>query len=152
MLLPAGIGQMTLQNAEGFTRLGYPIYFMVLLGVWKLLGGIVLLVPRLPRVKEWAYAGVFIDFSSAAVSDAVRGGSVGHVIAPLACAAILFASWARRPESRTLGTLLPARRNRRPCAPEPTPPNPSEGRRSIHSTTWRHAPVGLPGGPQGTLS
>jgi hypothetical protein len=109
MLVPAGIGQVTLQNADGFIRLGYPVYFMVLLGVWKLLGGIVLLVPRLPRVKEWAYAGVFIDFSSAAVSDAVRGDSVAHVIAPLVCAAILFASWALRPESRTLGTLFRTR-------------------------------------------
>jgi uncharacterized membrane protein YphA (DoxX/SURF4 family) len=109
MLLPAGVGQVTLQNTEGFVRLGYPVYFMVLLGVWKLLGGVVLLVPRLPRVKEWAYAGVFIDFSSAAISDAVRGGSVGHVIAPIVCATILFASWALRPASRTLGTLFPAR-------------------------------------------
>jgi hypothetical protein len=109
MLLPAGVGQVTLQNAQGFVRLGYPVYFMVLLGVWKLVGGVVLLVPRLPRVKEWAYAGVFIDFSSAAISDAVRGGSVGHVIAPIVCTAILFVSWALRPESRTLGTLFPSR-------------------------------------------
>ncbi|MGD0678544.1 MAG: DoxX family protein [Polyangiaceae bacterium] len=109
MLLPAGVGQVTLQNAQGFVRLGYPVYFMVLLGVWKLVGGVVLLVPRLPRVKEWAYAGVFIDFSSAAISDAVRGGSVGHVIAPIVCTAILFVSWALRPESRTLGTLFHSR-------------------------------------------
>jgi DoxX-like family len=111
ILLPGGVFQVTLQrqNVEGFIQLGYPVYFMVLLGVWKLLGGIALLVPRFPRVKEWAYAGAFIDFSSASVSCAATGGSAGHVIAPIACIAILFASWALRPESRTLGTLFPAR-------------------------------------------
>jgi uncharacterized membrane protein YphA (DoxX/SURF4 family) len=107
LLLSGGIMQVTLKNAEGFRQLGFPIYFMVLLGVWKLLGGIALLVPRFPRVKEWAYAGIFIDFSGAAVTAAATGSGVGHVIAPLVCAGILFASWALRPESRTLGTLFP---------------------------------------------
>jgi uncharacterized membrane protein YphA (DoxX/SURF4 family) len=110
ILLSGGVMQVTLQpqNVEGFRQLGYPVYFMVLLGVWKLLGGIALLAPRFPRVKEWAYAGAFIDFSGAAVTCAACGGGGGHVIAPLVCIAILFASWALRPESRTLGTLLPA--------------------------------------------
>jgi uncharacterized membrane protein YphA (DoxX/SURF4 family) len=111
ILLPGGVLQVTRQpqNVEGFTALGYPVYFMVLLGVWKLLGGVALLVPRFPRVKEWAYAGALIDFSAASVSCAATGGSAGHVIAPLVCIAILFASWALRPESRTLGNLFPAR-------------------------------------------
>jgi uncharacterized membrane protein YphA (DoxX/SURF4 family) len=109
LLLSGGVGQVTLLNAEGFTRLGFPIYFMVLLGVWKLLGGVALLVPRFPRVKEWAYAGIFIDFSGAAVTAAATGSGAGHVIAPIVCIGILFASWALRPESLTLGTLFPAR-------------------------------------------
>jgi uncharacterized membrane protein YphA (DoxX/SURF4 family) len=111
LLLSGGVAQVTLQpqNVEGFTRLGYPIYFMVLLGVWKLLGGIALLVPRFPRVKEWAYAGIFIDFSSATVTHAVHGDGVGHILPPLICIAILFASWALRPESRTLGRLFPTK-------------------------------------------
>ncbi len=111
ILLPGGVFQVTLQrqNVEGFAQLGYPVYFVALLGVWKLLGGIALLVPRFPRVKEWAYAGAFIDFSAASVSCAATGGNAGHIIAPLVCIAILFASWALRPESRTLGTLFPAR-------------------------------------------
>jgi uncharacterized membrane protein YphA (DoxX/SURF4 family) len=109
LLLSAGVAQVTLQrqNVEGFTRLGYPIYFMVLLGVWKLLGGIALLVPRFPRVKEWAYAGIFIDFSGATVTHAVSGDDVGHIVTPIVCIAVLFASWALRPTSRTLGTLFP---------------------------------------------
>jgi DoxX-like family len=97
------------QQAEGFAKLGYPLYFMVMLGVWKLLGGIAILVPRFPRLKEWAYAGIFIDYSSAAVSNACRGSSVGHVLAPLVCAAILVCSWALRPPSRVLGEIRPTR-------------------------------------------
>jgi hypothetical protein len=108
LMLSGGLAQVTLRNAEGFAKLGYPIYFMVLLGVWKLLGGVALLVPRFPRVKEWAYAGIFFDLSGAAVTNASVGGSAGHVIAPLVCIAILFASWALRPESRILGTPFPA--------------------------------------------
>jgi uncharacterized membrane protein YphA (DoxX/SURF4 family) len=109
LLLSGGVAQVTLRNAEGFKLLGYPVYFMVLLGVWKLLGGVALLAPRFPRVKEWAYAGIFIDFSGAAVTAAACGSGAGHIIAPLICVAILFASWALRPESRTLGTLFPAK-------------------------------------------
>ena len=71
LILSGGVAQVTLQNAEGFKQLGYPVHFMVLLGIWKLLGGVALLVPRFPRVKEWAYAGIFIDFSGAAVPKVV---------------------------------------------------------------------------------
>jgi uncharacterized membrane protein YphA (DoxX/SURF4 family) len=109
LLLSGGVAQVTLRNAEGFQKLGYPVYFMVLLGVWKLLGGIALLAPRFPRLKEWAYAGTFFDFSGAAVTAAACGSGAGHIIAPLVCIALLVASWALRPESRTLGILFPAR-------------------------------------------
>ena len=110
-LLPGGLAQVTRQpqNVEGFAKLGYPVHFMVLLGVWKILGGIVLLVPRLPRAKEWAYAGIFIDYTAAAVACAVSDSGVGHVVAPLVLTAVLVASWALRPESRTLGPLLPSK-------------------------------------------
>jgi uncharacterized membrane protein YphA (DoxX/SURF4 family) len=96
------------ENVAGFARLGYPTYFMVMLGVWKLLGGIALLAPRFPRIKEWAYAGIFIDLSSAVVSVAATSDSIFHVIAPLICIAILATSWALRPASRVLGELFPA--------------------------------------------
>jgi hypothetical protein len=97
------------ENVEGFAHLGYPVYFMVMLGVWKLLGGVAILVPKFPRVKEWAYAGIFIDLSSAVVSNASMSDSVGHVVAPLVCIGILAGSWALRPASRTLGELFPAK-------------------------------------------
>ena len=55
------------------SHLGYPAYFAALLGVWKILGGLAILAPRMPRLKEWAYAGMFFDLSGAAISH----GSVG---------------------------------------------------------------------------
>ena len=45
-------------NAEGMRALGYPLYLMTILGAWKVLGSAALLAPRLPRLKEWAYAGI----------------------------------------------------------------------------------------------
>jgi uncharacterized membrane protein YphA (DoxX/SURF4 family) len=90
-------------------RLGYPAYMLTILGVWKLLGAVALLVPRFPRLKEWAYAGVFIELTGAAASAAARGGDVSDLIAPLAFAVLTLASWALRPPDRIIGTILPDR-------------------------------------------
>ena len=90
--------------------LGYPMYFFAILGIWKVLGAIAILVPRFPRLKEWAYAGIFFDLTGAAASCAAVGGygAYGfHVIAPLIIAALAVASWALRPESRKIGVLIP---------------------------------------------
>ena len=103
LLLSGGVAQVTLQNAEGFKQLGYPVYFIVLLGVWKVLGALAILAPRLPRLKEWAYAGIFFDLTGAAVSHAASGSSVGNVVGPAVFAVVAIASWALRPEGRTLG-------------------------------------------------
>jgi hypothetical protein len=89
--------------------LGYPMYFFGILGFWKVLGAIAILVPRFPRLKEWAYAGIFFDLTGAAVSCAAVGGYgvyAFHVIAPLVLTVLTVASWALRPESRTIGTLI----------------------------------------------
>jgi hypothetical protein len=90
------------QNVEGMMALGYPLHFIVLLGAWKVLGALTLLAPGLRLVKEWAYAGIFIDLSGAIVASAANGGAAFHVIAPLVLIGILAASWALRPESRRL--------------------------------------------------
>ena len=91
------------------THLGYPVYLLTILGVWRLLGAITLLVPRFPRLKEWAYAGTFIELTGAAASWGTRGGSMGDLIWPLAFALLTLASWALRPSGRILGVLYPAR-------------------------------------------
>jgi hypothetical protein len=97
------------ENAEGMLLLGYPLYFMIILGVWKVLGTIALLVPRFPRLKEWAYAGLFFNMTGAAVSHAVSGDATWHVFYTAFLAVLVIASWALRPQSRTLGVLFPAK-------------------------------------------
>lgn len=103
-------------TVDGFVRvLGYPLYFVTILGVWKVLGAIAILAPRFPRLKEWAYAGIFFDLTGAAASSAGAGvyGAYGfHLIAPLAIAGLAVASWALRPQSRTIGVLFPATNGR----------------------------------------
>jgi hypothetical protein len=92
--------------------LGYPMYFFGILGFWKVLGAIAILVPRFPLLKEWAYAGIFFDLTGAAASCAAVGGygAYGfHVIAPLVLTGLTVASWALRPASRTLYTFMAAK-------------------------------------------
>jgi len=99
-------------TVNGFVRiLGYPLYFVTILGIWKVLGAIAILVPRFPRLKEWAYAGIFFDLTGAAASSfavGVYGAYAFHVFAPLFLAGLAVASWALRPESRVIGVLVPA--------------------------------------------
>ncbi|BDI28940.1 hypothetical protein CCAX7_009910 [Capsulimonas corticalis] len=97
------------ETVAGMTHLGYPLYFTVILGVWKLLGGAVILAPRLPRLKEWAYAGAVFDLTGASVSHAVCGDNAAHLAVPLFFTACALVSWALRPESRRIGTLVPQR-------------------------------------------
>jgi hypothetical protein len=102
-----------LHNPHGVVpELGYPMYFFAILGVWKVLGAITILVPGFPRLKEWAYAGIFFDLTGAAASCAMVGGygAYGfHVLAPLIICGFLMTSWALRPDSRKIGTLMPAK-------------------------------------------
>jgi uncharacterized membrane protein YphA (DoxX/SURF4 family) len=88
--------------AHDMEHLGYPTYFMTVLGTWKVLGAIAVLVPRFPRLKEWAYAGMMFDLTGAMVSRAVSGDGTGGVLPPLVVAGMVIASWLLRPQSRTL--------------------------------------------------
>jgi len=100
------------QAVQGFAHLGYPAYFVTLLGVWKILGAIVLLVPGFPRLKEWAYAGIFFDVTAAVVSVVAVGDGWGPAMLPLAFVVLTLASWALRPASRAL--TAPSRRGSTP--------------------------------------
>lgn len=82
---------------EGLKHLGYPVYFATILGVWKLLGVAAIVAPGLPRIKEWAYAGMFFVLTGAAVSHAVSGHSVGHILFPLVLLGVVMTSWVLRP-------------------------------------------------------
>jgi uncharacterized membrane protein YphA (DoxX/SURF4 family) len=90
-------------------HLGFPVYLLTILGIWKLLAGIVLVMPRFPRLKEWAYAGVFFHMTGAAASWIAIGDNTGEFITPLIFAVFAMASWALRPPARILGTLSPVK-------------------------------------------
>ena len=103
-LIAGGAAQLVRRaaNVQGVTHLGYPAYVTTILGFWKVLGTIVLLAPRFPRLKEWVYAGVFFELTGAAASYAFHGDSIGRMIGPLALAVLALVSWALRPPARTV--------------------------------------------------
>jgi hypothetical protein len=87
-----GIGGVTRQQAgiDGVTHLGYPVYFLTIAGVAKLLAVIVLLQTKFEIIKEWAFAGIAINFVCAFASKAFVGDSFGSVIFPLIMLGFLF--------------------------------------------------------------
>ncbi|MGL4460962.1 MAG: DoxX family protein [Planctomycetia bacterium] len=88
--------------AAGAAKLGYPLYFFTILGAWKLLAVIALLLPGTPRLKEWAYAGIVFNLTGASASHfAVKDGP-GEVITPLVILAIALTSYATRSAARRL--------------------------------------------------
>jgi DoxX-like family len=111
VLLSGGIADLARipATAQGVLDLGYPPMFLTILGTWKVLGAIALTVPRFPRLKEWAYAGAFFNFSGAVVSHLVAGSAAFHAVVTGVLAVLTAISWASRPRERTLGSLpLPA--------------------------------------------
>ena len=82
------------------THLGYPTYFLVLLGSWKVLGAVALLVPRRALLKEWAYAGSFFVYTGAIASHLTTGYSLGEVGLLAVLTVLTVLSWALRPASR----------------------------------------------------
>ena len=94
---------------QGVVALGFPVYFVVLLGIWKVLGSVAILVPGLRLIKEWAYAGIAFELTGAAAASVATGADWWHVAAPLSIVVLLAVSWALRPESRRLpGATLPS--------------------------------------------
>ena len=95
------------ENVEGLGHLGYPIYFGTIIGFWKVLGAIAILVPGFPRLKEWAYAGIFFNMTGAAATGVFVSAAAWHVIVDLVLTVLTIASWALRPPSRRLeGAIL----------------------------------------------
>jgi hypothetical protein len=93
--------------ASDMAELGFPGYFLPLLGVWKIFGAIAILAPALPRLKEWAYAGMIFDISAAMVSRAAAGSETFKIAMPLIIAGLVITSWALRPAARKMaGPIL----------------------------------------------
>jgi DoxX-like family len=107
------------------THLGYPSYFLVLLGTWKVLGAVALLIPGRPLLKEWAYAGTFFTYTGAMVSHLTTGYALGELTLVIPLAALTVVSWALRPASRRTprqapaSPLVPARATARAARPAP---------------------------------
>lgn len=90
------------EEAEMMGRLGYPLYFLTILGTWKILGVIAVLVPKFPLVKEWAYAGFFIAMSGAVFSHLAVGDPAKELFGPVLLLVLTAVSWYFRPAERKL--------------------------------------------------
>ena len=83
-------------------NLGYPEYFLTILGVWKILGVIALLIPKLPLVKEWVYAGFFFTMSGAVLSHLAMKSPANEIFPSLLLLVLTLLSWYFRPADRRL--------------------------------------------------
>lgn len=84
------------------TGLGYPVYFLTLLGLWKILGVVVVLIPKFPLLKEWTYAGFFFAMSGAIFSHLAIGNSTKELFGPALLLVLTAVSWYFRPADRKM--------------------------------------------------
>ena len=87
---------------KGFKPLGYPTYFISIIGIWKMLGIIAILIPRFKLLKEWAYAGIFFVMTGAVISHIASHDVSGQIIAPFMLAVFTVLSWYLRPADRKI--------------------------------------------------
>ena len=90
---------------QNFEHLGYPTYLIRFLGFWYLSAAIVLLAPKLGRLKEWAYAGLFFAFSGAIFSHLANGDAVAETIPLMGLTLMTVGSYVLRPADRRLVDL-----------------------------------------------
>jgi uncharacterized membrane protein YphA (DoxX/SURF4 family) len=95
-------GALAPPGVYGITQLGYPVYFLTILGFWKLLGVVALLVPRSPLLKEWAYAGFFFLLTGAACSHIATHHSAAELFPSLLLLLMTVLSWYFRPADRKI--------------------------------------------------
>lgn len=90
------------EEVDMITGLGYPAYIVFILGVWKILGVVAILVPKFPLLKEWAYAGFFFNISGAIISHLVSGSAPVDFFGPALLLVLIVTSWYFRPPTRKL--------------------------------------------------
>lgn len=88
------------EETDMMTRLGYPLYFLTIIGIWKILGVIAVLVPKFPVVKEWAYAGFFFVMLGAVFSHLAISDPAKELFGPILLLVLTIVSWYFRPQSR----------------------------------------------------
>ena len=98
-------GAIAPPGVEGIIHLGYPVYFLTIIGVWKVLGVIAILIPKFPLVKEWAYAGFFFIMSGALFSHIAVGDATAELIPSLLLLTMTVLSWYFRPADRKVNSL-----------------------------------------------
>ena len=96
-------------GVDSITHLGYPVYFLTLLGVCKILGVVAVLIPKFPLLKEWAYAGFFFVMSGAAFSHIASGDSINEIFPSLLLLILTAVSWYFRPADRKIIGLTAGR-------------------------------------------
>lgn len=100
-----GEGSVAPPGVYGITQLGYPVYFLTIIGVWKILGVIALLTPRFPLVKEWAYAGFFFIMSGAIVSHIAMRDSFNDIFPSVLLLVLTLVSWYFRPADKKIVSI-----------------------------------------------
>ena len=89
-------------SLDSMTHLGYPVYFVTILGVSKILGVVALLIPKFPLLKEWAYAGFFFMMSGAIFTHIAAGNSMSEIFPSLLLLILIVISWYFRPSDRKI--------------------------------------------------
>src|SRR4029434_8687268 len=100
-----GAGQLIKMKAgaggtDSVTHLGYPVYILTIIGVWKVLGVVTVLMPRFPLLKEWAYAGFFFLMTGAVFSHFAKGDAATEFFGPALLLILTGVSWYFRPPDR----------------------------------------------------
>lgn len=103
-MLSTGIVQLIKmkEDVDKITHLGYPIYILTILGIWKILGVVAVLMPKFPILKEWAYAGFFFAMSGAAFSHIASGHPMKEIFPSLLLLVLTIVSWYFRPADRKI--------------------------------------------------
>ncbi|MEO5564112.1 MAG: DoxX family protein [Chitinophagaceae bacterium] len=101
-MVSTGIVQLIKMKEEAtmFTHLGYPLYLLTILGIWKMLGVVAVLIPKFPLLKEWAYAGFFFVMSGAIFSHLASEDGIKELFGPLLLLLLTVVSWYFRPLDR----------------------------------------------------
>ena len=97
-------GAVAPPGVEGIIHLGYPIYLLTIIGIWKILGVAALLIPKSPLLKEWAYAGFFFLMSGAIFSHIAVGDPAKEIFPSLLLLVLTVVSWYFRPSSRKINS------------------------------------------------
>ncbi len=98
-------GAVAPPGVDGIVRLGFPVYFLTILGIWKILGVVAVLLPKFPLLKEWAYAGFFFLMSDAVFVHIAVGDSAREFFPSLLLIFLIVVSWYFRPADRKLVQL-----------------------------------------------